>query len=162
MALSGYGYNLGMCGVFNALSQGMPKDVLSRASGGLLSLLGSSGNTNGFLDVAKSSVGLVPLLTNPDSIRGFFDNFKKPSNVKESNLTNLADRALGGVELLDDSWNKSRVDGSLSIAQSTRNQRDLSDAFGAKLSDRSFNGSGLNTAPSNDDDFLLGAYLMRA
>ena len=162
MALSGYGYNLGMCGVFNALSQGMPKDILSRASGGLLSLLGSSGNTNGFLDVAKSSVGLTPLLTNPDSIRGFFDNFKKPSNVKESNLTNLADRALGGVELLDDSWNKSRIDGSLTIAQSSRNQKDLSDAFSAKLSNRSFSGGGLNVAPSNDEDFILGAYLMRA
>ena len=161
MALSGYGYNLGMCGVFNALSQGMPKDILSRASGGLLSLLGSSGNTNGFLDVAKSSVGLTPLLTNPDSIKGFFDNFKKPSNVKESNLPNLADRALGGAELLDNNWNKSRIDGSLSIAQSSRNQKDLSDAFSAKLSNRSFNGTGLNAAPSNDSDFLLGAYLMR-
>ncbi len=162
MALSGYGYNLGMCGVFNALSQGMPKDILSRASGGLLSLLGSSGNTNGFLDVAKSSVGLTPLLTNPDSIRGFFDNFKKPSNVKESSLANLADRALGGVELLDDRWNKSNIDGSLTIAQSSRNQKDLSDAFSAKLSNRSFSGGGLNVAPSNDEDFILGAYLMRA
>lgn len=162
MALSGYGYNLGMCGVFNALSQGMPKDVLSRASGGLLSLLGSSGNTNGFLDVAKSSIGLTPLLTNPDSIRGFFDNFKKPSNVKETNLSNLAERALGGAELLDENWNRSQFDGSVSIAQSSRNRADLSDAFSARLSDRSFGQSSLNNAPSNDDDFLLGAYLMRA
>lgn len=160
MSLAGYGYNLGMCGVFGALTSGMSNDVLSRASGGLLSVMGKAGNTNAVLDIAASSVGLVPLLSNPTAIEGFLGNYKKPSNVKESMLPNLADRTLAGLELIDEHWAVSGYDAGISIAKTAGRTADLKQTFSSKLTNKSFGSSSLDIAASDDMDFMFASYAM--
>lgn len=161
MSLGGYGYNLGMCGVFGALSQGLPNNVLSRGAGGLLTLMASAGNTNAVLDIAKSAVGLTPLATNPSGIQLFLKNYQKPSNVRESGLMNLADRTLAGLELLSDQWDKSDYDDIPSLGEAPGFSRDLAETFKAKLSDHAFDDDHLGVPPSSDDVFVQSAYLLR-
>lgn len=168
MSLAGFGYNLGMCGVFSALGKGLPNDVLSRASGSLLDTMGSSSNTNGFLDLASSAVGLTPLLDNPSAIGNFFSHFKQPSNTTDSQLSDLADRVMGGSELLDDSWNQVDTTGFAgltfpsgpSVSEVGMCTPDLRRVFGAKLTNRSFGSDELDLIPSMDEDFFLGGAMM--
>lgn len=160
MALAGYGYNLGMCGVLGAVSGGLPNDVMSKASGGLLGLVGMAGNTNAVLDIAKSSVGLLPLTTNPMAIETFLSNYKKPSNTTEAMLSGLSDRTVAGLELLDDNWGISDYDGSLSICKAPGYSKDLDSAWSASLTDRSFGAADLDNAPIDDLDFMFASYSM--
>lgn len=161
MALAGYGYNLGMCGVFGALGTAFgseSKDMLSKASGSLLGAFGASGNTNAVLDIAKSSVGLYPRLTNPSIVTTFLDNFTLPSNVTESGLSLTADRTLGGLELIDDKWSCSAYDDMPSISSVNTYSPDLGKAFDSKLTDRSYGADELDDVDLSDDDFTMGAY----
>lgn len=160
MSLAGYGYNMGMCGVFSALSGGLPTDALSKAAGGLLGSVGAAGNINGFLDIAKSSTGLSPLLHAPSGISGMLNNFKLPSNIMDSGLVGMADRTLGGLELLDEDWASSAFDSMPSISDADVFCEDLGDVIGAKLTDRSFSITDLDAPPSNDMDFIMGSYSM--
>lgn len=159
MALSGYGYNLGMCGVFGALSKGLPTDVLGKAAGSLLSSLGVGGNVMGFMDVAKSAVGLGTKALSPSSVTDFLGNFSAPSWLKETGLSDMADRVMGAAELVDDSWNTSEFDDALSLCSCDGFQDDLGDVFGASITDRSFDIGSLDDAPDDDATFFQGAYL---
>ena len=158
MSLGGMGYNLDMCGVFSSLSKGIPNDVLSKGAAGLLGIMGKAGKTNAILDIAASSVGLKPLLHNPSAVPTFLGNYKKPKNTNENGLLNLASRTMAGLELLDETWNKSDYDDSLSLKYATDYSQDLDDAFMCKRTDQSFGLDQLDVAPSNDDDFLLASY----
>jgi len=162
MALAGYGYNLGMCGVFSALSStlGLGNDALSKASGALMSIFGKAGNTNAWLDLASSSSGLLPTSYSPSAVNDLFVNFSIPSNVKEYDWTNLASRTGAGLELVDSSWNLSSADGTLSIAEVGDGTTDLSNIFNAKLTDRAYGSDDLDEVPSSDDDFSWGSYAM--
>ena len=160
MALSGLGYDLGMCGVFGALAGNLPADALSRASAGLLSSLGVAGNLNGFLDVAKSSVALTPLLVNPGVIGNFVDHYTLPANVGENKLLETAERSLGGMELLDESWYKNPDSGELSWGFMEQKTDDLYSAFECKLTDRSFSEDALDFVPSVDTDFMMGSFML--
>lgn len=162
MALAGYGYKLGMCGVFGAVSNGLPNDVLSKGSGGLMAIVGQAGNTNAMLDLAKSSTGLLPLVHNPSAISTFLGNYTKPKSTKEKDLPGLADRTFGGLDLLNEDWGMSLADNSPSISEAPGYQKDLGVTMKAKLVDRSFGVTDLDVAPSNDMDFMLAAYEMRA
>jgi len=157
MALAGYGYNLGMCGVFGALSKGLPTDVLSKGAGSLLSSLGSASNVNGFLDVAKSSVGLTPLALSPSGISDMLGNYTHPDWLKQSNFGDMAERLSGGMELLKDDWNKSLTDGSLSIADAMGHSKDLAESFVSKVSDRSYGEDDLDISPNSDEDFYAAS-----
>lgn len=165
MALAGYGYNLGMCGIFGAvIGNGGPGASLtnlqqSMAAGSLMSTLGLGSNTNGFLDVAKSSAGLTPLLYNPGAIGDFLDNFSSGHDgLAEYGMCNMSDRAWAGGDLLSDSWNKSSDD-LPSLSEMSGFSQDLGDVTGASLADRSF-GDNLDDIPMSDDDFFKGAYCM--
>lgn len=158
MALAGYGYNIGLCGVFSALSGNLPKDALSRAAGGLLATFGASGNTNAVLDIAQSSLGLYPKLQNPSIVSTFLSNFTKPEQTRTADLPGLADRVFGGTELLDSSWSTSSYDSIPSLSQIWDYTPDLKETTKAKLTDRVV--PDLDFAPSNDDDFLFGSLLM--
>lgn len=160
MSLSGLGYDLGMCGVFGALAGNLPTDALSRASAGLLSSLGAAGNLNGFLDVAKSSLGLSPLLVNPGVLTGFVDNFTLPGNVGPNKLLETTERSLGGMELLDESWFTSQDTGALSWEIMNEKSDDLYSCFETKLSDYSFPEVDLDVVSGGDMDFMMGSYLM--
>ena len=160
MSLGGMGYNLDMCGVFSALSSGMPNDVLSKGAGGLLSVMGQAGKTNAVLDIASSAVGLTPLLYNPSATSTFLGNYKKPKSTNENGLLTLASRTMAGLELLDDGWNKSDYDNSLSLKNASTYSSDLDNVLTCKLTDKSYGLNQLDEAPSLDDDFLFASYSM--
>ncbi len=159
MALSGYGYNLGMCGVFGALTKGLPGDVLGKAAGSLLSSLGVGGNVMGFMDVAKSAVGLATKGLSPSSVVDFLGNFSAPDWLKEADFSDMADRVMGAAELVDEEWSTSEFDDAVSLSSCDGYQEDLGDIFGANVSDRSFDMESLDEAPSDDATFFQGAYL---
>lgn len=164
MSLSGMGYNLGLCGVFSAVSSGLglDKTALSKASGALLGSLGLSQNTNAVLDLAKSAVGLTPLLFNPTAITTFVDNFKNPSNVGETRVLETSERVLGGMELLSPSWMRSGSDGRLSTAVATKVNPQFKTLAKTANTNRAFGASQINTIPNQDLDFVLGAFSARA
>ena len=161
MALAGQGYGLGMCGVFGSLSQSpmgsqLTNLELSQVSGGLLSTMGLSGNTNGFLDVANSSAGLTPLMSNPDGIQNFYSNFNL-GGTKEYGMCTMSDRALAGGDLLSDDWRTSE-DGLPSTGGFGDWNSDLSSCFEAKVADRSFGDDELDNYIEDDDAVTLAAY----
>lgn len=158
MALSGYGYGLGMCGVFGALSKGLPGDVASKAAGSLLSSLGVGGNATGFMDVAKSAVGLNTLALSPSSVSDFLGNYTSPSWLKETSFGDMGERITGAAELVDADWASSDYDGALSLKSCTQWSSDLDDSFNIDLTNRSFALADLDEAPDDDDTFLKGGY----
>lgn len=162
MALAGYGYNMGMCGMFSAFSGGLPGIAKGRAMGGLMDQLGSAGNITGIFDLAKNATGLAPLLTNPSGLSSFFDNFSLGGRYSEKDFVSLADQSLGAAELFDEGWNSSEYDDLLSFSEANRYSEDLGDVFEAKLYQRSFTEDTLDEIPSGDDDFLVSSYLMAA
>ena len=160
MTLAGMGYNLDMCGVFSALSSGLPNDVLSKASGGLLSTMGMAGKTNSILDIAAASVGLQPTLHYPNATSSFVSNYKTPKSTKESGLLTLAARTVAGLDLIDEDWNRSDYDNSLSLKTATKKSNDLNNVLTCSLTDKSFASNDLDSIPDSDDDFLYSAYSM--
>lgn len=162
MALAGYGYNMGMCGVFGALSEKLDlnNDQLSRAMGGLMSIMGKKGSTTSWLDLASSSAGLLPLASSPSAIGDFLGNFTVPDGYTEFDFTNLASRTGAGLELVDEQWNISGATGELSIAATEGGTYDLGSVFNTQLTNRAFTDDSLDVAPSSDDDFTWGAFAM--
>lgn len=160
MSLAGLGYNLDMCGVFSALSKGIPNDVLSKASGGLMSIMGQAGKTNAILDLASSSQGLQPSLYNPGATSTFLQNYKKPKSTKENELLSLSNRTLAGLELIDDNWNKSKYDNSLSLSQAPGYSSDLNGVMTCNITEKTYGDDDLDSIPSGDTDFLFAAYSM--
>lgn len=161
MSLAGMGYNMDMCGVFSSLSGGLPNDVLSKAGGGLLGIMGQAGKTNAILDIASASAGLTPLLHNPNAVETFLGNYTLPRNIKESMYSNMADRTTAGLELLDESWNKSQYDGGLSMCKAPGYSDDLNSTLSGSLTNKSYGLADLDTAPSSDNDFMFASYGMK-
>lgn len=161
MALAGYGLDMGMCGVFTALSDGLPKDALSKAAGSLLEYAGASGNVNGVLDLARSSPGLTPLLYAPGAITTAISSFKMPKDTRQQDLGGLGERFMGGLELLDEEWDRSELDHMPSIANAQNYQSDLGEVFSASLTDRSFSNEDIDVPIFDDRDFVMAAYLVQ-
>lgn len=115
MSLSGYGYGLGLCGVFGALKGssllgglgGLGLNELGKAAGGVMAGLAGAQNVKGWLDMASTSVGLNPILTYPGAVKDMISNFAIPDLIKENQLGSFADEVLGGAELIDENWNLS-------------------------------------------------------
>lgn len=133
IALSKYGINAGLCGVFGALAGSFNANsaVSSRALGSLLGTTALTQNASGFMNLASSSAGLHPLLENPGAITDNFNSFAVPDEITEGEYGDFAERFDGGAEMLDDSWDVSDFDGSESIACITDGTEDLSDSYNA-------------------------------
>lgn len=162
MALAGTSYDFGMCGVFGALSKGLSSDIVSRAAGGLLGVLGASGNVNGFLDVAKSSFELNPLIENPGAIGSFLTNFKNPSNVADSLVRDTAERAFGGLELLSPDWSSNALSGDLSWGMIDNISPDLYSCMSAFSTDNEFNELSLDVPIEDDNTWMSASYIAGA
>ena len=160
MALAGYGYNLGMCGVFGAVSKGMPLDVMSRGAGALLDIQGTAGNSVAVFDLASNvgTQGLFPLASNPGALTSWLNNYSKPSNVKEMDMPQLADRTLISLDTIDSNWGQSSYDGSFSVCTAENYRDDLGEAFKAKLSESEYGPGNLNVVPDNSDMYRMAAY----
>ena len=176
MSISSYGYNMGLCGVFSALSGnlGLDKMGLSKGLGGLLGIFGSSGKTNAVLDLANASPGLNPGSYNPSMLSSFANNYKIPSGTGDRGILNLGTRTLAGMELLGGSW-FSKPSGGLSlenICTESTSTPDLSflgkvavpvesssfsKVMASVTSNRSYSASQLDNVLTNDFDFISSA-----
>lgn len=160
VALSKYGYDVNLCGVFTELSTGLGKNLLSRASGALLGHLGLTSNPLGVFDLAGASAGLHSLIENPGAITGVFKNFKIPSEIPGKDLSGFCDRLTGSMTLIKDDWNKSAYDGMISTSFSSEFNSSVDTVFKAKQTGNSFSITNLNTPIIGDDTFLATAYSM--
>lgn len=165
--LATQGYNFGMCGILNGLKGAdifskfnLGNTELSKVGGTLLGITGSSGNLNGWLDVASSSVGMNLLSVNPNGVSDLFKNFTLPSSTSERDLLSLGERTLAGLELVDPDWNVSDLGDMSSIADMvgfdgiTDDFRDVAEAC---LCDRDFGVDDLDFIPDGDDMFTYAA-----
>lgn len=162
-SLSGYGYGMGMCGVFGELKNssvfsemGLGNLEYAKAAGGLLGMLGNSGNVKGWIDVAASSVGLSPLLVNPSSINDLFINYTIPDNSTQRDWLSLADMTLDAVDSVDSNWYSSEM-GGVSISELGSGTHGLDDVFETKLTNRAFGKDELDVIPSDPMDFMLSS-----
>lgn len=160
VALSKYGYDMNLCGVFSALTGDLDKDVLSRASGALLGYLGGTSNVLGVLDLAGSSAGLHTLTENPDGIKNVFYNFKMPPEVAGKDMVDLNTRFIGAIELFDDGWKSSKFDGMVSTSYSDGYNADVDTLYMCARTNRTVDENNLNSVPVNDFDFMSAGYTM--
>lgn len=161
MGLSGFGYNMGMCGVFGALTKGgtFPTQLLGRASGSLLGSLGNQGNVNGAIDLMKSSAGLSTLLENPSGIKSFLSGFKIPNGTRETDLANLATRSFAGMDILSDTWSQSSYDDYLSMAETGKWNEDFEKTMQCSIKSDAYGSEDLDVIPSSDNAFFFTAYV---
>lgn len=159
MALSTAGMDMGLCGVFNALKEGLPQDVLSKAAGSLLGHAASTGNGIGFMDIAKSSEGLQPLQYAPGVIGQMIESARLPLNEKHFDPLDYVDRLLGGFELLDSNWTKSQhSDRMPTIAMANIVSQDMRTLFETKLTSRSFDEDEIDSPVFDDPSFIMAAF----
>jgi hypothetical protein len=159
MALSGYGYKLGLCGVFNSLygsdlfsSLGMGNLEFGKAAGSLLGIVGKSGNTKAWIDIAKSSTNLFPKMSNPDSLSDLLGDFSIPENLKEVDQVALMEQLRGAQELYDPEWMKSELGTGISIAARDGITLDYQSMTESWLTNRALGEDSLDSLPSVDDD----------
>lgn len=158
VALSSYGYEMNMCGVFGALSGSLNKDVLSRASGALLGQLASDKNTLGILDLAGASAGLHTLLEYPKGIKDSLTNFKIPSEVLDSGKMDLGERFTGAMTLFKNNWNRSEEDNLISLASVESFNSQLDESLSCSRLGNSFTENDLDVIFDDDDSVFSSAY----
>ena len=132
-ALSKFGYNMNMCGVFGALAgtdlMGA-KEITSRAAAGLMGDLSSSKLMNGVMDLSGSvaALGLHPWLEKPGLAGMTFSSTKIPIDATENDFPDLADRIKGSAEIMDPSWTGDSVADLLGDDEATPNLGEILDA----------------------------------
>lgn len=151
VALASQGYNMSMCGVFGALSGGLPTNVVSRGASMLLGSLGSTSNLKGIFDLAKTTAGLkLPIINEiPNGISNVFNNFKKPTDVKQAGFGQLSDAIDGSMESFESKWKKSPLDGAPSIAFIDSKNDDYAEVMKSKAMNFSVSEDALDAIPSD-------------
>lgn len=160
VTIAGTGYNLGLCGAYNAVGQGMDKRVRAKGAAGLLSMTNKGRNSVGTMDIAKGSVGLQPKNYYPGVVSDFLSDFQAPLGTLEKNWSKLGQSVTATAELLDKKWNVSDYDGSPSLKNMGSFSRDLGNAFDSVRTGMSFASSQLNDVVNKADNFVTGAYSM--
>lgn len=156
-SLSSMGYDLNLCGIFSAISSGITdSNLLSRASASVLGGLVSKSDVLGMLDLASSSVGLHTKLEFPDVASKMLKSFNLPTSMSEIDLVSLTGRFEGAMEIFDNTWKASGLDGMLS-SQGVKSE-ELSTLYTGSVMENVFDSSLLDVAPISDDVFLLAAY----
>lgn len=165
LSLSKKGYNLGLCGVFGSLVNssrftelGLNNTEYSKAAGILLNTLGVGQDSRGWIDVAAVSVtnNYSPLLTNPGAVTDLFNHYKLPAGISEHGLAATATATFETVASLNELWQSSRLESTLSLGDYVPTD-DLKSLAEVKLNDRAYSALDLDVAPSTDDDFFLAA-----
>lgn len=151
VALATQGYNMNMCGVFSALSGGLPSNVLGRGAGMLLGTMGSTSNLRGVFDLAKSVSGknLGVTKENPGAIAGIFNNFKKPFDTTQKNYSQTAESVDLSMAEFDPRWNKSKLDNSLSLSYIDKPSADYDSVLRSSSMLHSVNEDDLDLIPSS-------------
>lgn len=151
-AMSSMGYDMNMCNVFSSLSSGLPTDMLSKASGQLVSTLTSSKNIVGLFDLSSASAGLKTKLFNPATITSMLSSFVFPTEIRERDSSSLSDRFTGAMSLFDNHWSLSSHDQILST-QGIKNPK-MRQLMQRKSLDNVYDHNHLDVAPSDDASFL--------
>ena len=153
-SLSSFGSNIGMDGVFGALSEkmGLDPNVLSRASGSLMGNLSSRGDIMGLMDVASSSGGLHTMLENPSSIVSVLNSFAIPNQVRQNDMGDFADEFDGSLSNIDSRWKQSDFDDLIST--NGVSSPNMSDLFRTKTMNNVFTEDQLNHPVIDDSAFL--------
>lgn len=165
MGLSSTGYGAGQCGVFSALSQSSPFDMLGnnelmKAAAGLMGKMSGSKNSSGWMDIAGASTGLMPGLAYPDVISDFTSSFSLPEGMNDFGLTGMAEQVRGSFDLVDDLWNQGGQMGEIMVADLMGASDDLRGVFEADLFSNSFTEMDLDTfMPMDDIDFENAAVM---
>lgn len=119
MTLARLGYSGGMCKIFSALINGLPNNVVQRASAGLLALVGGSGNTTAVLDIA-SSIGLMNGINPSREISGLVgriaENFTIPGNYTPGQFGSLYEGMTTALDVINPGYGTT-VDGLVNIAE---------------------------------------------
>lgn len=151
VALATTGYNMNMCGVFGALSGGLPNLVQSRGASAIMGALGSSSNLRGVFDIAGSTTGSGFALTKdyPGMIPNVFDNFKTPFDAKQTEYTSLNDTINESMSNFDTDWNKSSTDGILSCSYINKPSTDYNDILRGDAMNFNVNENNLDLIPSS-------------
>lgn len=160
VALSKFGYDVNLCGVFSSLTNNLDSNVLSRASGALLGYLGGNGNVFGVMDLANSSSGLHTLKEMPGGISTAFTNFKLPSEVVGRDLSGLADRYTGAMTMFDGNWDTSKYDDMSSIGLTGKYNPDVDTMLTCKRLATPLDVSDLDNIPIDASKFTSTAYSM--
>lgn len=155
-AMSSMGYDMNMCGVFSSLMPGVPQDMLSKASGQLVSTLTSSKNIVGLFDLSSASAALKTKLFNPATITSMLSSFTFPSEIRERDSSSLSDRFTGAMGLFDNQWSSSQHDQILST-QGVRNPQ-MRQLMQRKALDNIYDQDHLDVAPTDDFSFLSVAF----
>lgn len=119
VSLSLGGYKNALCGTFTALSNGVPRNVLTAASGAVMTTLAQNKDTMGLLDMSKSSAGLYPSVTNPSLSNNILTNTVIPREYKYNQLTDLNTQVEAAAEIVDPNYNTSYYDNTLSAVNYT-------------------------------------------
>lgn len=162
VALSKFGYDMNLCGVFSALTGDLNKDALSRASAAVLGHLAHSGNVLGVFDLSNSLAGLHTAKEYPGAVRDTFTHFTTPNEVKKSKLPEVAERLTASAELLKDKWDKSGHDGMLSTSETGVYNAAVAEVLHSKQTEQSFSVAALDTVPYSDASFMATAYSMNS
>lgn len=166
LSLASYGYKMNMCGVFGALSGsigsdllgGLGKNLLSRASGGLLGELSAAKNTFGILDLAGASAGLHTLLEYPKGIVDSLTNFKIPEDIREIAQEEFGERFTGAMELFDSGWKESGLGDLISLKNVEGYSSDLDNVLSCGRLGNVFSEDALDIPIISDKDVFSAAY----
>lgn len=168
IGLSNYGYGLGMCSVFDSFMNSKTFDNFgfgipeySKAAGAIMGTLGLSGDSLGWIDVAKTAASnLVPLQFNPGAIGDFFSNYSLSPSMGENDYTGFGNVTYETLDALDPEWYTSDLGSGLTIGPYAERSGTLAEITESVLSDRSFDFNNLDFAPDGDDDFVKAALCM--
>lgn len=165
MALSNYGFNMNMCGAFQALLSSqtfnsLPYNAVNRSASVLLSSVNSSRNILGALDISSVSGtrGLTPLSENPNGIINMFSNYTPPLKTTANKLPNMSDRIFGAATIFDSNWDKSSYDNIPSIVNLGTYNKDLDKTLTAKVMESVGDEDDLNNVISNNTALLKLGY----
>lgn len=151
VSLATQGYNMNLCGVFSALSGGLPTNLLGRGAGMLLGTMGSTSNLRGVFDLAKSTSGKNMGITKeyPGAISNIFNNFKKPFDTVQKDYPQLSESVDLSMAEFDPKWNKSKLDDALSCSYIDKPSVDYNNILRGSSMSHSVSEDDLDLIPSS-------------
>lgn len=164
VALSKMGYDVGLCKVFQSLTDGLGvgNNVASRGAAILLGSVIGDGNTRAVIDIASQTSGLFPLLENPGAIGSAVANYALDGiggGLGLSGAQELYTRFDGAMEIMQDGWKMAdnAVDYSLANMGDRWNSG-FSTGLRASAADVWFEPDNLGFQPASEAEILSAAY----
>jgi hypothetical protein len=156
--LANLGYDMNLCGVFNALSGGKDRLLLVKAGGAILQALADKGNMNGYMDLSKSVQGLDIGAVAPGAVTQALSNHSLPPEVRQKDYSDYSDRLTGATEMYDTAWSRSKLDNIYSVSIFGKKDMSLWNAMSSKAISVPVSEDDLDVVPSGPDQLLSIGY----